>query len=121
MSQETGMVVAHVDELKPGQTKKFVLLVDGRETECFVVNYNGQLFAYVNRCRHVPMTMDWIDNQFLTADGRYILCATHGAVYEPETGKCLFGPPCGKMLARVPLTIQGEQVVAHQPLEEEEA
>ncbi len=120
MSEDARMVVAQVDEVEPGQTKKFILFIEGRETECFVVNYNGQLFAYVNRCRHVPMTMDWIENQFLTEDGRYILCATHGAAYEPETGECIFGPPCGKVLARVPLTLEGTHVIAHQPIEEED-
>jgi nitrite reductase/ring-hydroxylating ferredoxin subunit len=73
----------------------------------------------VNRCRHVPMAMDWVENQFLTEDGRYILCATHGAAFEPESGECIFGPPCGKSLARVPLSIKSGQVVAHRPQEED--
>jgi nitrite reductase/ring-hydroxylating ferredoxin subunit len=117
VSHNQGVVVARTGEVHPGQTKKFILWVEGRETECFLVNYCGQLFAYVNRCRHVPMTMDWVENQFLTEDGRYILCATHGAAYEPETGECVFGPPCGKFLDHVPLTIAGNQVIAHQPVE----
>jgi nitrite reductase/ring-hydroxylating ferredoxin subunit len=111
--------VARVGELAPGQTKKFVQQVDGREVECFLLNYGGQLFAYVNRCRHVPMTMDWVENQFLTEDGRYILCATHGAAYEPDSGECVFGPPCGKFLDRVPLTIDDGLVVALRPIEDE--
>jgi nitrite reductase/ring-hydroxylating ferredoxin subunit len=118
--QDNPVVVAQVGELGPGQTKKFVVSVDGREVECFLVNYDGRLFAYVNRCRHVPMTMDWVDNQFLTEDGRYILCATHGAAYEPETGECIFGPPCGKILDRVPLTVEGDWVVAHRPHEDDD-
>jgi len=112
--------VARIGEIPPGQTKKFFLQVDGREVECFVVNYGGELFAYVNRCRHVPMTMDWIENQFLTEDGRYILCATHGAAFEPDTGECVFGPPCGKFLDRVPLTIEADRVIAQHPIEEED-
>jgi len=112
------VAVAQVGEVQPGQTKKFLLSVEGRETECFLVNYSGQYFAYVNRCAHVPMTMDWVDNQFLTEDGRYILCATHGAAFEPETGECIFGPPCGKFLPRVPLRIEGGQIMADQPLED---
>ncbi|MBI3302481.1 MAG: hypothetical protein HYZ72_10470 [Deltaproteobacteria bacterium] len=63
--------------------------------------------------------MDWIDNQFLTEDWRYILCATHGAAYEPETGACIFGPPCGKVLDHVPLTIKGDYVIAHRPIEDD--
>jgi len=117
VAQDTPIVVARVGEVDPGDTKKFMLMVDGRETECFLVNYSGQLFAYINRCRHVPMTMDWIDNQFLTEDGRYILCATHGATYEPDSGECVFGPPCGKFLDRVPLTIENDHVLAHRPIE----
>jgi nitrite reductase/ring-hydroxylating ferredoxin subunit len=113
------VVVARVGEIKPGKTKKFIMQVDGREVECFVVNYDGRLFAYVNRCRHVPMSMDWVENQFLTEDGRYILCATHGAAYEPESGECVFGPPCGKVLDRVPLTIAGDRILAHRPIEDE--
>ncbi|MGH7966203.1 MAG: Rieske (2Fe-2S) protein [Candidatus Binatia bacterium] len=118
MLQDGAVIVARVGEVEPGQTKKFILLVEGREVECFLVNYGDRLFAYINRCRHVPMTMDWVENQFLTEDGRYILCATHGAAYEPETGECIFGPPCGKMLVRVPLTTEEDQVIAHQPVEE---
>lgn len=108
-------MVARVGELHPGQTKKFLLCCSGREEECFLVNHGGALYAYVNRCCHVPMTMDWIDNQFMTEDGRYIQCATHGACYEPESGECVSGPPCGKFLTRVPLTIDGDDVFARCP------
>jgi nitrite reductase/ring-hydroxylating ferredoxin subunit len=118
--QDTQYVIAHVGEIEPGQTKKFLLPVTGKEVECFLVNHDGQLFAYVNSCRHVPMSMDWIENQFLTEDGRYILCATHGAIYEPDTGECIFGPPCGKMLRQVPLTIEGDHVLANQPPEQDD-
>lgn len=118
MSQAGRVTVARVGEVELGQTKKFLLPVGTNEVECFVVNYGGELFAYVNRCRHVPMTMDWVENQFLTEDGRYILCATHGAAYEPETGECIFGPPCGKVLHRVPLRIEGDLVIADEMVEE---
>ena len=118
MPQE-GTAVARVGELAAGETKKFILLVQEKEVECFLVNYQGQLYAYVNRCCHVPMAMDWVENQFLTEDGRYVMCATHGACYEPDTGECIFGPPCGEFLDRVPLSINGDQVIASTPVEEE--
>ncbi|HXQ21598.1 MAG TPA: Rieske 2Fe-2S domain-containing protein [Candidatus Acidoferrales bacterium] len=105
------VVVARVGELQPGETKKFVLLSNGREEECFVVNHRGTLYAYVNRCCHVPMTMDWIENQLMTEDKAFIQCATHGACYEPDTGECISGPPLGKVLTPVPLVIRGEAVV----------
>jgi nitrite reductase/ring-hydroxylating ferredoxin subunit len=117
MSEHDGdsMVVARVGELAPGQTKKFVLIYDGREEECFVVNHQGQIYGYVNRCCHVPMSMDWVDNQFMTEDKQFILCATHGACYLPDTGECVGGPPFGQFLTRVPLEIEGDQIIASPP------
>ena len=109
------LVVVRVGELQPGQTRKFVLEIEGREEECFVVNFAGTLHAYVNRCLHVPMTLDWVENQFFTEDSRYIQCATHGACFEPDTGECVSGPPCGKYLIRVPLIVSGDNVVVTAP------
>lgn len=109
------VVVLRVGELSPGTSKKFLLDVDGREEECFVVNFEGQLHAWVNRCMHVPMSMDWVDNQFFTEDKRYVMCATHGAWYEPDSGECVSGPPCGKVLIRVPLEQHGNEVIARSP------
>ena len=107
--------IARTDELHPGQTRKFVLACDGREVEGFVLNVGGAFHAYVNRCRHVPMGLDWVENQFFTEDGQFIQCATHGAYYLPDTGECIAGPPCGKSLVRVPLEIKGGTIFAGSP------
>lgn len=109
--------VARRDELRPGQTKKFWLHCAGREVEAFVLNHAGTFHAYVNRCCHVPMTMDWIENQFFTEDGCHVQCATHGALYEPDSGQCVAGPPLGKNLTRVPLVIEGDDIYASCPQE----
>lgn len=107
--------IARVGEIAPGQTKKFLLECGGSELEGFVLNSGGALHAWVNRCRHVPMSLDWVENQFFTADGCYIQCATHGAYYRPDTGECVAGPPCGKTLHRIPLTIDADTIWADCP------
>jgi nitrite reductase/ring-hydroxylating ferredoxin subunit len=107
--------IATVGEIAPGRTKKFLLDCAGSELEGFVLNVGGEHHAYLNRCRHVPMSLDWVENQFFTADGDYIQCATHGALYRPETGECVGGPPCGKSLHRIPLTIDGGTIYAACP------
>lgn len=114
-------VVARVGELAPGQSKKFILRCGESEVEAFVVNHQGTLHAWVNRCCHVPMSMDWIDNQFFTEDARYVQCATHGALYEPDSGECVAGPPVGQCLTRVPLTIRDGEVHAECPEPETDA
>jgi nitrite reductase/ring-hydroxylating ferredoxin subunit len=102
--------IAEVGELAPGESKRFELDCEGRAIPGVLVNVRGELHAYVNRCRHVPMELDWVENQFFTDDGQYLQCATHGAWYVPETGECVAGPPCGKSLIRVPIEMQGRVV-----------
>ena len=103
--------------LPAGESMKFMLPVRGAEEECFVVNFHGHFHAYVNRCRHVPMAMDWIDNQFFAEQGRYLMCQTHNAYYEPSSGECIAGPAsaCGKFLYRVPLELDGGIIYARPP------
>ena len=109
------VTVAHVGELRPGETKKFLFQCGGLELEGFVLNWAGQHHAYVNRCRHVPMSLDWVENQFFTEDGRFVQCATHGAYYLPDTGECVAGPPCGRRLHRIPLRVEGDRILGDCP------
>jgi nitrite reductase/ring-hydroxylating ferredoxin subunit len=112
--------VGRTADLAPGQSMKFMLPIRGVDEECFVINYHGHFHAYVNRCRHVPMAMDWVDNEFFAEQGRYLMCQTHNAYYDPASGECIAGPPstCGKFLYRVPLEILNGSIYALPPEQE---
>jgi nitrite reductase/ring-hydroxylating ferredoxin subunit len=84
-----------------------------------LVNFDGELYAYVNRCRHIAIALDWMENEFFTTDKRYLICANHGALYEPRTGECVWGPCAGESLQRVPVEIQGRKIFAHCPYDHE--
>jgi nitrite reductase/ring-hydroxylating ferredoxin subunit len=114
-----GRAVALLGEISDGATKKFRLRCGGRSIEGFVVGHRGGLFAYVNRCRHIAMPMDWVENHFFTQDKKFLICATHGAMYEPATGECVWGPCFGAFLQRVPLRVRGKKVFVYCPKEEE--
>ena len=45
------------------------------------------MIGYVNSCPHLGSPLDWVPNRFLSADGRHVLCATHGALFRIEDGK----------------------------------
>ena len=61
----------------------------------FVLRFVGRVVGYLNRCVHVPSEMDWQPGEFLDSRQEFILCATHGAAYEPSSGRCVAGP-CGR-------------------------
>ena len=64
------------------------------------------------------MSMDWVENQFFSEDNRYLICANHGAIYEPKTGECYGGPCFGAVLQRIPLEVNGGAVRAFCPTDE---
>lgn len=69
-----------------------------RNQAAFAVRYQGRVYAYLNRCSHVPMEMDYQPNQFFDMSGHWLMCATHGATYAPQTGRCLMGPCRGGLI-----------------------
>ena len=50
-------------------------------------------------------------NEFFTEDGRYLICATHGAVFAPDTGICLGGPCPGARLEPLCVVHRGGELV----------
>lgn len=77
-----------------GRACVFDVLHFGEPARAFVLRIDGRVFAYLNRCLHVPTEMDWQAGEFLDGDREYIICSIHGALYEPKSGRCA-GGPCG--------------------------
>lgn len=102
-------------DLAPGHTAKFRLECGGKRVNGFVVNHDGAYHAYMNRCPHVGTPLDLWENEFLSEDARQIVCATHGAVFEPATGRCTMGPCAGDALTALPLRREGEDIVVACP------
>ena len=81
-----------------GKGIRFPVTVGGDDLTAFVVRYGQEPRAYLNRCAHLPMELDWTEGEFFESSGLYLMCATHGALYEPHTGQCAGGPCRGGRL-----------------------
>lgn len=68
----------------------------------FVVRQGQQVHVYENRCPHRGIPLEWVADQFMDQSGRLIQCATHGALFLPETGECVAGPCSGQFLRQLP-------------------
>ncbi len=77
-----------------GRGRRFEVELGGRAVAGFVVRYGGRVYGYINQCAHMELELDWNPGMFFDTDGRYLLCATHDALYEPRSGACVAGP-CG--------------------------
>jgi nitrite reductase/ring-hydroxylating ferredoxin subunit len=80
------------DLLDSSEAVPFSVIYGGQTCRAFAVRYQGQVYAYLNRCAHVAMEMDYQPNRFFDSTGQWLMCATHGATYAPQTGACTMGP-----------------------------
>lgn len=89
------------DLIEKSDGLRFDVPQKGERVTGFVVRFNGQPYAYVNQCAHVPIELDWQHGQFFNHSHDYLICSTHGAHYEPSTGHCVLGPCKGKKLQAI--------------------
>jgi nitrite reductase/ring-hydroxylating ferredoxin subunit len=94
-------VCASADLVDGGNGVRHAAKLGGEDVVVFFIRFDGAAYGYLNRCAHVPMELDWAEGQFFESSGLYLMCATHGAIYAPETGKCVGGPCRGGKLRPV--------------------
>ena len=69
-----------------GPGVRFSVPFQGRDEPAFVIRHRGRAHAYLNRCGHVPVELDWQHGEFFDDSKLYLICATNGALYAPESG-----------------------------------
>ena len=93
-----------------GDGVRFELQWQGETAPAFAIRHGGRVHAYLNRCAHIDMELDWKPGKFFDAEGEYLICSTHGALYAPESGACRGGPCRGAALTRLEVIEAGGKV-----------
>lgn len=89
--------------LEGGKATRFDLPDGHGSTPCFTVRFDSKVFAYVNRCPHRGTELDWEPGKVFDETGLYLICATHGAMFDPQSGLCISGPCQGARLQALPI------------------
>jgi len=97
--------LCRVDEIADGGTKGFPP-APGGFSGLVAYRAGDDVRVYVNSCPHIGTPLDWMPDQFMSRDGKYIICATHGAAFAPLSGECLLGPCKGDYLDLVKTDIR---------------
>lgn len=93
-----------------GKGVRFPVTAGNDDATGFVVRYGGIVYGYLNRCAHVPIELDWDRGEFFESSGLFLICATHGAMYAPESGRCEGGPCRGGKLRKLNVLEKDNQV-----------
>jgi nitrite reductase/ring-hydroxylating ferredoxin subunit len=92
-----GLLLARRDDIAdPGA----LVVVSGGVS--LILTRRGERFAaFVNRCAHADYPLQRADGRLLLQEGRYLVCAMHGASFALDDGACVGGPCNGKGLTRI--------------------
>ena len=77
------VLIAKVDELKPGETLNFL---DENGRKAILINVDGKIKAFSRICTHLGCEVEWLP------DEKIFFCPCHLGKYD-ENGKNIAGPP----------------------------
>ena len=114
MAAAERVICSSAELSEAGDGIRFDTVWQGRPANAFVIRFRGRVHAYLNRCAHVAVELDWQLGRFFDVDAEHLICSTHGATYAPESGLCVRGPCKGATLIAVPVEeINGKVVRIH--------
>ncbi|WP_447717103.1 Rieske (2Fe-2S) protein [Pluralibacter gergoviae] len=89
--------LCRADSLAEAQAQGFDPEGAGQAT-VIALRYRGDIYLWRNRCPHLDTPMNWRENAFLNARGDLLVCFAHGALFEPDSGRCIQGACLGQRL-----------------------
>jgi nitrite reductase/ring-hydroxylating ferredoxin subunit len=101
MAGTARVICRSTDLAERGPGVRFEVQFGGSSAAAFAVRFEGRVHAYLNRCTHVAMELDWQPGAFFDAEGRDLICSTHGATFAADSGRCLGGPCSGGPLLKL--------------------
>lgn len=104
-------ILCNISEIPDPGSKAFQLEDKGVTLDIFVVHKNAGFNAFVNRCPHTGVNLEWQEDRFLDLDHAFIQCATHDALFEIDNGRCIHGPCVGESLSPIAIEIVDNMIV----------
>ena len=115
MAAALRLICASHELVEAGPGFRFSVFRYGREVPAFAIRFHGHVFGYLNECGHVPAQLDWQPGEFFDDSKLYLICSIHGALYAPESGRCLSGRCQGKGLKPLKLReIESQVFLEHE-------
>lgn len=106
--------LAPVDEVPVDETILFTITDQNTTQEIILTRQNGSITAWENHCQH------WTNTRLDRGDGALvregdIVCRRHGATFEPDSGKCTWGPCEGAYLDVIDVSVDDGAVHLDEP------
>jgi nitrite reductase/ring-hydroxylating ferredoxin subunit len=79
-----------------------------------IVRRGENVWAYVNRCPHFSVPLDFQPGVVSCYRSQVLMCAHHSALFRFDDGMCIDGPCTGSALEAVPVKVESDDWVVSQ-------
>jgi nitrite reductase/ring-hydroxylating ferredoxin subunit len=108
---DTERVLCSLDDLAASTCRGFRVGDGPWPLSGFVVRKGDRVRAYLNRCPHAGHPLNLRPDDFLTPDRSLIVCCSHGALFDMDSGYCIDGPCAGESLVPIPVEVMAGHVL----------
>lgn len=110
-----GAIVAQLSDISdPGAIVRDFEAGEARFS--LLIARDGQhVVAFENWCPHAGFPLERPDGRVILLEGKYLLCAGHGASFTLRTGACVSGPGTGRPLRAVPVELAPSGAIRIKP------
>ena len=98
--------IAAVEDIDDGGARGAVLELDDGPRPVILTRLGDAVCVFLNSCPHTGVRLDWKPEQFLDITESLLQCATHGALFELDSGYCVAGPCAGQHLVRIAVDVR---------------
>lgn len=106
-----GDVLCQLEDIEDGEAKEFSYRNNSEIHDIFIQRMGNDIFAYLNVCPHAGTPLNMETGEFMEKSGKYIMCHTHGALFELENGLCVAGPCNGDRLQAVDIKVKNGEII----------
>ncbi|MCK5445641.1 MAG: Rieske 2Fe-2S domain-containing protein [Rhodospirillaceae bacterium] len=102
--------ICQLTDIPDGGDTAITAKIDGKKIGLIALRKGIEVSLFINSCPHIGTPLDLTPGQFLNVDKTFIQCSTHGALFEKDSGLCVFGPCVDLHLDGVPCRVEDGQV-----------
>jgi len=104
-----GTILCHGDDVGEGEARGFRPAPDAPRRVIVTRRY-GRMLGWLDSCPHYSPGWEMAPGRshYLNSAGTHIACATHGAIFNIDTGMCVMGPAQGGRLTPVPVMVDAD-------------
>lgn len=95
------------------ELKKAIVIKGANKYSPGIIIYKDEdsIYIWSNNCPHANLTLDLIEGR-VQSKNNDLLCANHGAKFNPQTGKCYKGPCKSSFLTSFPFKVKNNYLIA---------